>query len=89
MIEGASRAPVPGSFATDPRPLAADLRFPTAVRVPPLPGPPALGEVAEELYASLAPGDRDRLRELLVALASGEREAVPELSEAALARLTA
>lgn len=83
------RGPVSRALAKDPscRPLAADLRFPTAVRVPPLPGPPALGEVAEELYASLAPGDRDRLRELLVALASGEREAVPELSEAALARL--
>ncbi|MGI5273967.1 protein kinase domain-containing protein [Nonomuraea sp. CA-218870] len=67
------RDPVARALSKDPasRPGAAGLLIPTPARVPPLPGPPALGEVAEELYASLTAGDRARLRDLLVELDSG------------------
>ncbi|MFD2349341.1 hypothetical protein ACFSTC_08100 [Nonomuraea ferruginea] len=56
--------------------------------MPSLPGPPALGEVAEELYASLTAVERDRLRDLLVELAPGAPPAAaPSLDEPVLSRL--
>ncbi|MFG1945170.1 serine/threonine-protein kinase [Nonomuraea sp. NPDC048826] len=78
------------ALSKDPasRPSAADLLLPVTVQVPPLPGPPSLGEVAEELYASLPAAAQGRLRDLLVALASGTPPGTG-LDEPVLARLLA
>lgn len=84
------RGRVARALSKDPssRPPASALPLPTSARVPALPGPPALGEVAEELYASLTAVERDRLRELLVELAPGTPPAAaPALDEPVLSRL--
>lgn len=65
---------VASALSKDPaaRPSAAALLLPTDAQVPALPGPPTLGEVAEDLYASLTPAEQHRLRDLLIDLAPGQ-----------------
>ncbi|MGN9784145.1 protein kinase domain-containing protein [Nonomuraea sp. ZG12] len=90
MLPDALRELVAGALAKDPaaRPTARELLVETALELPPPDGPAGprpLGEVAEEIYATLSLPQRLELPGLLLALMNGP---APRDEHGTLARLT-